>query len=73
MLLSSVTHADMILNKSIIYFEPDSPTREDLEIQNAGSEPLYIQVTPKVVKNPGTQEQSREIFDNPKEVCGQYF
>lgn len=68
MLISTVSEADMVLNKSIIYFEPDSPTREDLEIQNSGSDPLYIQVTPKVVKKPGTEEQSREIFDNPKEA-----
>ena len=60
--------ADMILNKSIIYFEPDAPNREDLEIQNAGSEPLYIQVTPKIVHKPGTEEQSREVYDDPKKA-----
>lgn len=68
MLFSITAHADMILNKSIIYFEPDSPNREDLEIQNAGTDPLYIQVTPKIVNNPGTDKQVREIFDNPKQA-----
>ncbi len=68
LLLPGLTNADMILNKSIIYFEPGEPTREDLEIQNAGTDPLYIQVTPKIVRKPGTDEQSREIFDNPKEA-----
>lgn len=58
----------MILNKSIIYFEPGQPNREDLEIQNAGADPLYIQITPKIVHKPGSDDQSREIFNNPKEA-----
>ena len=67
-MLPVYSSADMILNKSIIYFEPGEPNREDLEIQNIGSDPLYVQVTPKIVHNPGTDEQSREVFDNPKEA-----
>ena len=67
-LVSTTSQADMILNKSIIYFEPDKPNREDLEIQNVSEDPLYIQVTPKIVNHPGTEQQSREIFDNPKEA-----
>ena len=67
-LISTSSHADMILNKSIIYFEPDKPNREDLEIQNVSEDPLYIQVTPKIVNHPGTEQQSRELFDNPKEA-----
>ncbi len=66
--LSTSLQADMILNKSIIYFEPDSPSREDLEIQNAGEEPLYIQVTPKVVSKPGTEQQVRTVIENPKQA-----
>ena len=67
-MLPSFSYADMVLNKSIIYFEPGEPSREDLEIQNIGSDPLYIQVTPKIVHNPGTDEQSREVYENPKEA-----
>ncbi len=66
--LPASSYADMILNKSIIYFEPDSPNREDLEIQNVGSDPLYIQVTPKIVHKPGTDEQERVVFDDPKQA-----
>jgi P pilus assembly chaperone PapD len=67
-MLPTYSSADMILNKSIIYFEPGEPNREDLEIQNIGSDPLYVQVTPKIVHKPGTDEQSREVYDNPKEA-----
>lgn len=68
LLIPNVLSADMILNKSIIYFEPGSQNREDLEIQNVGDAPLYVQVTPKIVHNPGTEQQTREVFDNPKEA-----
>lgn len=64
----NILFADMVLNKSIIYFEPGSSNREDLEIQNVGDTPLYVQITPKIVRNPGTEEQVREVFDNPKEA-----
>lgn len=68
LLQPSLLFADMVLNKSIIYFEPDSSNREDLEIQNVGDSPLYVQITPKIVRNPGTDQQVREVFDNPKEA-----
>ena len=67
-MLPAISNADMILNKSIIYFEPNEPNREDLEIQNISSDPLYVQVTPKIVHKPGTAEQSREVYENPKEA-----
>ena len=68
LLFPALVSADMVLNKSIIYFEPGAPNREDLEIQNIGSDPLYIQITPKIVRNPGEENQSREVFDNPKKA-----
>ncbi len=58
--------ADMALNQSILYFEPGKPNQQDVEIENTGDDPLYIQVTPKVVRNPGTDQQVREKYDDPK-------
>ena len=55
----------MVLNNSILYFEPDKPNHQDIEIENVGEDPLYIQVTPKVVRNPGTEQQIREPYDDP--------
>ena len=68
LLLPISGYADMILNKSIIYFEPGEPNREDLEIHNPTNDPLYVKVTPKIVRNPGTNDQAREVYDNPKEA-----
>ena len=57
--------ADMVLNNSILYFEPGKPSHQDVEIENVGDDPLYIQITPKVVRNPGTELQKREPYDDP--------
>ena len=58
-------YADMVLNNSILYFEPGKPSHQDIEIENVGKDTLYIKVTPRVVKNPGTEQQVREPYDDP--------
>jgi len=57
--------ADMVLNKSIVYFEPRESNKQDIEIENVGTEPLYIKVEPKIVKQPGTDQQIREPYNDP--------
>ncbi|RUM93513.1 MAG: hypothetical protein DSZ28_08085 [Thiothrix sp.] len=58
--------AEMILNNSIIHFEPGQPNRQDIVVENSANEPLYLKVTPYSIFNPGTEEQSREKVVNPK-------
>jgi len=65
MFLSTVSQADMVLNKSILYFEKGSPNQQDVEIENVGTDPLYIKVTPHLVRDPGTDKQVREAYDDP--------
>ncbi len=60
--------ADMVISQSIIYFGQDGHNQEDIEIENVGSEPLYIKVTPHIVRNPGTEQQIREAYDDPTEA-----
>ncbi|MDW3094785.1 MAG: hypothetical protein R8G33_03845 [Gammaproteobacteria bacterium] len=64
-ILLSNAQADMVLNKSIVYFEPSEPNKQDIEIENVGSNPLYIKVEPKIVKYPGTDQQIREPYNDP--------
>ncbi len=58
--------ADMIVDNSIIQFEPGKSARQDISVTNNGDKPLYIKVTPSVIRNPGTARQSREKIINPK-------
>lgn len=60
--------ATMVVSNSIIHFGPDQPSREDVEIENPTSEPMYIKISPTVVHNPGTDAETREIITNPKDA-----
>ena len=64
-LLCQISNADMVLNKSILYFEQGEPNQQDVEIENVGTEPLYIKVEPKMVLDPGTEKQKRQSYDDP--------
>jgi P pilus assembly chaperone PapD len=63
---SSVT-ANMVLSEAIIHFEPGKPLRKDIEVENPGSENLYIEITPSVVNQPGTENEKRETINDPRE------
>jgi len=59
--------ADLILNKSVLHFEPGKPNRQDIVVTNNADKPLYLKVTPYSILNPGTDQQNREKIINPKE------
>lgn len=59
--------ANMALSNAIVHFEPGEPTRQDVEISNMGTEPLYVKIEPKVVLNPGTETEQRELITDPRE------
>lgn len=66
--LMNTASANMVVSNSIIHFGPDQPGREDVEIENPTSEPMYIQVAPSVVRNPGTDAETREPITNPRQA-----
>ena len=60
--------ANMVLSEAILHFEPGKPLRKDIEIENVGDETLYIQVEPMIVRNPGTENEERDAFKDPREA-----
>lgn len=66
-LLTAPATANMALSNAIVHFEPGEPTRQDVEISNMGTEPLYVQIEPKVVLNPGTDKEERQLITDPRE------
>lgn len=64
-MLGQTIQADLALNNSILYFEPGEPNHQDIEVENLGEDPLYIQITPRVIRKPGTEQQTREEYDDP--------
>ncbi len=56
---ASATHANMTVDRSIIYFDPGDPERVDVTVNNPGSEPLYVETEILEVRSPGTAEEQR--------------
>ena len=65
--VSSVS-ANMVLSEAILHFEPGKPLRKDIEVENVGDETLYIQIDPQIVRNPGTNEESRDAYTDPRDA-----
>lgn len=58
--------ANMVISEAILHFEPGKPLRKDIEVENAGDETMYVQVEPMIVRSPGTEDEEREIFKDPR-------
>ena len=66
-LLPAQVAANMVLSNVIVHFEPDTPSRQDVEISNAGEDTLYIEIQPDVVSEPGTDNEARSRIRDPRE------
>ncbi len=60
--------ANMVISEAILHFEPGKPLRKDIEIENVGDETMYVQVEPMIVRSPGTEDEDRELFKDPREA-----
>lgn len=59
--------ASMVLSEAILHFEPGEPLRKDIEVENPGSENLYVKIEPNVVLDPGTETERRVPITDPRE------
>ena len=64
----SPSSANMVISEAILHFEPGKPLRKDIEVENVGDETMYVQVEPMIVRSPGTEDEQREIFKDPREA-----
>ena len=65
---TSPVSANMVLSEAIVHFEPGKPLRRDIEVENSGSENLYVEIEPKIVLDPGTENESRKSIGDPREA-----
>ena len=63
----STVSANMVLSEAIIHFEPGKPLRKDIEVENPSEENLYIEITPSIVVEPGTETEHRVAIVDPRE------
>lgn len=66
--LVSPLSADMVLSNAIIHFEEGQANRQDIEIENVGDEVMYVAIEPRLVTNPGTGDEGRELINDPREA-----
>lgn len=59
-------HAGLSLSKAIIHFESDGTRSEDVIVFNQGTETLYVRIIPSLIRNPGTPEETREVYRDPR-------
>lgn len=59
--------ADMLVDRSIVIFEPGDSTREDVKINNTGDDNLFIRVEVVAVERPGEPDEQRVEVTNPQE------
>ena len=59
--------AQMIVSNAIVHFEPGEPARQDIEVENTGSETMYVEIKPQMVVEPGTINESRKNIVDPRE------
>lgn len=67
-LLSSAPAADIIIDKSVIDLTAAESRRADFHIANRGDKPREIVIEAFRVLKPGTAEETRQQFDNPREM-----
>ena len=63
---TATAQANMLLSNVIVHFEPGKPTRQDVEITNAGTDPMYVDIEPTRVLEPGTENESRVKITDPR-------
>lgn len=57
--------AQMVLDRSILVFDPDDAGRQDVEVTNTGSDNLYVDTEILRVRDPGTPDESRVEVEDP--------
>ena len=63
--LPTLGHAQFTLSNSILHFESGKPDRQDVEIENVSDETVYLAVTPYLVREPGSSQESRDKIEDP--------
>ena len=58
--------AGISLSNVIFHFEDDGKRSQDVVVYNRGTEVAYVRVEPSIIHNPGTDQEKREIYRDPK-------
>ena len=65
---STALAAEIILDRSIIDFSATEPPRHDVTVINQGDDIAYVKVEVLEVLNPGTENEERNLVNNPERI-----
>jgi P pilus assembly chaperone PapD len=65
---AAFAHGAMRVDRNVVTFEPGSPGRADVEVQNPDAEPLYAEVEVFEVQKPGADDEVRVKVTDPAQV-----
>lgn len=68
LLIAGSVQASMVLDRTIIEFEPGAVPRQDVSVFNPGDNPLFIKVEVLEVSDPGTPDERREAVRDPQAI-----
>ena len=68
LLSAPVVGANMLLDRMIVYFEPDNQPRQDIRVTNVSEDNLFLQTEIYKVLNPGAENEERIRVTNPDEM-----
>jgi hypothetical protein len=66
--MPKAAHAQLLVDRLIVDFEPGEPARQDILVQNQSKDRYYITVTPAEVIKPGDDDSKEVIKTNPEEL-----
>lgn len=64
--LAGPARAQLAVDRLILEFEAGGQRRQDVEVSNQGDERMFVTVEPRIVNDPGTDQESRETMQNPE-------
>ena len=66
LLFSAQSIAGISLSQAVVHFEDGGKRSADVVVFNQGNETVYVKIEPSIILNPGTDEQKREVYRDPK-------
>lgn len=64
--LAPPVHAEIVLSQVIVDLQPDKAEYQDIEIWNASTQLVFVQVEPSEILQPGQADEQRERITDPE-------
>ncbi len=60
--------AELSVDRSVVFFEPDGQRRQDVQVANSGAEVMSVLVEVALVNHPGTAAENQAALTDPRDL-----